>query len=108
MNASRLASMLLGACAALAGCGSDKPKPTPLESITPAIAGRSVWSARVDATPFVLMPSVKDDAFIVAGGDGSVVALGKDDGRELWRGSAGARLSARTVPRTTSAVSWDR
>jgi outer membrane protein assembly factor BamB len=85
---------LLALCAALAACSSDKPKPTALESITPQIAGRSVWDARVDATPFVLMPSVKDDAFIVAGGDGSVVALAKDSGRELWRGSAGARLSA--------------
>jgi outer membrane protein assembly factor BamB len=89
-----LAGVFAAAGATLAGCSSDKPKPTPLESITPAIAGRSVWNMRVDAAPFVLMPSAKDDAFIVAGGDGSIVALGKDDGRELWRGSAGARLSA--------------
>ena len=94
MSRLRVAAWSLGLCAALAGCSSDKPKPTPLESITPAIAGRSVWDARVDATPFVLMPSVKDDAFIVAGGDGSVVALAKDNGKELWRGNAGARLSA--------------
>jgi outer membrane protein assembly factor BamB len=90
----RIAAWSLGLCAALAGCSSDKPKPTPLESITPAIAGRSVWDARVYATPFVLMPSVKDDAFIVAGGDGTIVALAKDNGKELWRGNAGARLSA--------------
>jgi outer membrane protein assembly factor BamB len=88
------AASLLALCAALAACSSDKPKPTALESITPQIAGRSVWDARIEATPFVLMPSVKDDAFIVAGGDGSVVALAKDSGREVWRGNAGARLSA--------------
>ena len=33
---------------ALAACSSDKPKPTPLEAITPQIAGRQVWSARID------------------------------------------------------------
>jgi outer membrane protein assembly factor BamB len=94
----RSAAWWFGLCLALAACSSDKPKPTPLESITPAIAGRSVWDARVDATPFVLMPAVskdaKDDAFIVAGGDGMIVALARDNGRELWRGNAGARLSA--------------
>jgi outer membrane protein assembly factor BamB len=94
----RSAAWWFGLCLALAACSSDKPKPTPLESITPAIAGRSVWEARVDATPFVLMPAVskdaKDDAFIVAGGDGTIVALARDNGRELWRGNAGARLSA--------------
>jgi len=86
---------LLALAAALAACGSDKPKPTPLEAITPQIAGRQVWSARVDGgLPFVLMPAVRDGQFIVAGGDGSVVALNGADGRELWRGSAGARLTA--------------
>lgn len=78
-----------------AACGSDKPKPTPLEAITPQIAGRQVWAARVDGgLPFVLMPAVRDGQFIVAGGDGSVVALNATDGREVWRGSAGARLTA--------------
>jgi len=81
--------------ALMAACGSDKPKPTPLEAITPQIAGRQVWAARVDGgLPFVLMPAVRDGQFIVAGGDGSVVALNANDGREVWRGSAGTRLTA--------------
>jgi outer membrane protein assembly factor BamB len=78
----------------LTACSSDKPKPTPLEAITPQIAGRQVWSARVDALPFVLMPAALNDSFVVAGGDGSVLALSSRDGAELWRGNAGARLSA--------------
>lgn len=79
----------------MAACGSDKPKPTPLEAITPQIAGRQVWAARVDGgLPFVLMPAVRDGQFIVASGDGSVVALNASDGREVWRGSAGTRLTA--------------
>ncbi len=84
--------------AGLAACSSDKPKPTPLEAVTPQIAGRAVWNASVDAPPFVLMPAAakdaKSDAFVVAGGDGSVVAHSVKDGAVLWRGNAGARLSA--------------
>jgi outer membrane assembly lipoprotein YfgL len=85
-----LAAALLGACSA------DKPKPSALEAITPQIAGRQVWSTRVDGLPFTLMPAVlaREGAFVVAGADGSVVALAADTGRELWRGSAGARLGA--------------
>jgi outer membrane assembly lipoprotein YfgL len=92
----RRIARVLGATAlvALGACSSDKPKPTPLEAITPQIAGRAVWNLRVDAPPFVLMPSAKNDAFVVAGGDGSVVAVSAKDGGELWRGSSGARLSA--------------
>jgi outer membrane protein assembly factor BamB len=96
-HASRFVAMALAA-ALLAACSSDKPKPAPLEAITPQIAGQQVWSARMDGgLPFVLMPSVAkvgDDVFVVAGGDGGVVALSAGNGRELWRGSAGARLTA--------------
>jgi outer membrane protein assembly factor BamB len=85
---------LLAAAAWLGGCSSDKPKPSPLESITPQIAGRQMWNASVDTLPFTLMPTARGDAFVVAGGDGTVRALAADSGRELWRGNAGARLSA--------------
>lgn len=89
---------LVMVAALLAACGSDKPKPTPLEAITPQIAGQQVWSARVDGgLPFVLMPGVAKsgtDVFVVAGGDGSVLSLDARDGREQWRGQVGTRLSA--------------
>lgn len=87
--------VLLSAAVLAVGCSSDKPKPTPLEAITPQIAGQQVWRATVDGgLPFVLMPSVRADAFVVAGGDGTVAALSVQDGRELWRASVGARLTA--------------
>jgi outer membrane assembly lipoprotein YfgL len=93
--ARRLFWLALGSAALLAGCSSDKPKPAPLESITPQIAGRQVWSAQADGgLPFTLMPAVAGDTFVVAGGDGRVKALAAADGRELWSGSADARLSA--------------
>jgi outer membrane protein assembly factor BamB len=97
VNAARLAAALaLGAAALVAGCSSDKPKPAALEAITPQIAGLQVWSAQADGgLPFTLMPAVSGgETFVVAGGDGSVKALAAPDGRVLWSGSAGARLSA--------------
>lgn len=93
--ARRVGALLLGVAALAAGCASDKPKPAPLEAITPQIAGRQVWSAQAEGgLPFTLMPAVRGDAFIVAGGDGSVKALAVADGSVRWSGGAGARLSA--------------
>ncbi|HSW05773.1 outer membrane protein assembly factor BamB [Aquabacterium sp.] len=84
-----LAAGLLSACSS-----TDKPKPTALESLTPQIAGRQVWSARLDNVQFPLAVSVRDGAFIVAGTDGTVVAYEAQTGREQWRGEAGRKLSA--------------
>jgi outer membrane assembly lipoprotein YfgL len=82
------------AAAVLAGCASDKPKPTPLEAVTAQIAGRQVWTARVDSVQFPLAVTVRDGQFTVAGTDGTVLALDAATGREIWRGQAGAKLSA--------------
>ena len=91
----RGAALLLAAAAALAaGCASDKPKPTPLEPVTAQIAGRQVWTAKVDSVQFPLAVALREGQFVVAGTDGSVLALEAQSGREVWRGQAGARLSA--------------
>ena len=86
-----LAALLL---VGLAGCAADKPKPTALEAMTPQIAGRQVWSARVESVQFPLAVAVRAGAFIVAGSDGTVLSLEAQSGRELWRGQAGNKLSA--------------
>ncbi len=80
--------------AALAGCGTEKPKPAPLETVTPKMAVQQVWTARVGAIGFPLGVVALPGQFVVASGDGTVVALAADTGRELWRGSAGAAISA--------------
>ncbi len=82
------------ALAALAGCAADKPKPTPLEPLTASIAGRQVWTARLNAVQFPLAVTARDGNFFVAGSDGAVLALEAASGRELWRGQAGGKLSA--------------
>jgi outer membrane protein assembly factor BamB len=87
-----LAALLLAAL--LAACSSDKPKPTPLESITPQLAARQVWQSRVDSVKFPLAVAARSDKFVVAGSDGSVLALAADSGNELWRAQVGAPLSA--------------
>ncbi len=80
--------------AALAACGSDRPKPTPLENITPKIAGRQVWQARLDGVGFPLGIAVREGRFVAAGTDGTVLGLDANTGRELWRGQAGQKLTA--------------
>ncbi len=92
--------LVLAAALALAACsGTPKPKPTPLEPITPQIGGRLVWNQRVESVKFPLLVAVNDTVssggvFTVAGSDGTVVALQAETGRELWRASVGAQLSA--------------
>ncbi len=90
----RLWPLLAGAALLLAGCSADRPKPTALETFTPRISSAQVWNARIDNVSFPLLVAVRNGNFFVAGADGNVLALQAEDGRELWRASAGAALSA--------------
>lgn len=96
----RAAAWLLGAAVAaalVAGCSSSsKPKPAALEALTPQIAGRQVWQGqRLDGgVSFPLAVTAVKGRFFVAGDDGVVSAVDASSGREAWRGSAGAKLSA--------------
>jgi outer membrane assembly lipoprotein YfgL len=89
-------ALLLASAVALAGCSlfSDKPKPAPLEAITPKLAGAQVWSAHLDDVKFPVEVAVSGGSFTVADSNGTVLVLNAADGRELWRGQAGAKLSA--------------
>lgn len=90
--AASAASVLL--VAALLGCGADRPPPTKLDPVEAQIAGRQVWRATVGTVQFPLAVTVRDGAFIVAGGDGTVLSLDAQTGAQRWRGSAGNLLSA--------------
>jgi outer membrane assembly lipoprotein YfgL len=85
---------MLVVLAVLAGCAADKPKPKPLEPLTPKIAGRQVWSAKLDGVRFPLSVAVRDGTFIVASSGGTLMALEAESGRQLWTANAGGPLSA--------------
>ena len=78
----------------LAACSADKPKPLPLDPLTPKIVGRVAWNASVGGVDFPLAVAVSGNVFTAAGSDGTVVAIDSATGREVWRASAGAKLSA--------------
>lgn len=79
----------------LAGCaGGGKPDPQPLQPLTPKMTASVAWNQRLDGVQFPLSVAVTRGVFTVAGNDGTVLALEADSGREVWRGSAGAKLSA--------------
>ena len=85
---------LLAVVALMAGCAASKPKPQPLEPLTPKIGGVPAWNNRIEGVQFPLAVAVTKGMFTVAGNDGTVLALDAESGREVWRGSAGAKLSA--------------
>ena len=91
---SALLAVLLAALLAACSSGPDKPKPKPLEPVTASIAGRQVWSQRLESVNFPLVVAVNGGVFTVAGGDGTVAALQADTGREVWRTSVGSKLAA--------------
>jgi outer membrane assembly lipoprotein YfgL len=89
------ALIMLGSLASLlAGCAADKPDPKPLEAFEPKIAGRQVWVDDLGPLRFALVPAARNGLFYLASSDGVVRALRADDGREVWRGNAGAELTA--------------
>jgi len=93
MTARRLVAVTLVTLAALSGCGSDKPKPTPLEPAETKIAGHQVWKQSLSGFDQQgVLPVGK--SFVVAATNGVVMQLDADTGAEQWRADAGGRLSA--------------
>jgi outer membrane protein assembly factor BamB len=93
----RRAATLCLAAAALAGCslfGGDAPKPAVLQDVQPAIQGRVVWSQRGGDVEFALTVAAVGEQIVLADSSGQVRALRAEDGAELWRGTAGAKLAA--------------
>ncbi|HWI12122.1 MAG TPA: outer membrane protein assembly factor BamB [Burkholderiaceae bacterium] len=80
--------------ALLAGCAASKPKPEPLAPLTPKMSASVAWNQHLDGVKFPLAVAVTRGQFTVAGDDGTVLALDAETGREVWRGQAGAKLSA--------------
>jgi outer membrane assembly lipoprotein YfgL len=81
---------------ALVACSSkpERPKPVDLAPSAALIGVRQAWTARVGEVTFPLQAQVSGGTLAVAGGDGTVALLDAASGRDIWRGSAGAPLSA--------------
>lgn len=94
----RLASAVsvLGlAAAVLVGCGSSgKPKPAELGPNPGLMGVRQVWSTKVGSIGYPLDVHVAGAQIALASNDGTVLGLDGRTGRELWRASANAKLSA--------------
>ena len=93
----RLACGLGGLLAAtlLAACGASKPKPTPLESLTPVVKLESVWQHKIGAMGAQLsIVTTADGAVVAAATDGRIQALDIASGKLRWKADADAKLSA--------------
>jgi outer membrane assembly lipoprotein YfgL len=83
------------ALSALTACStSDKIKPGELPANPASLAVRPLWTQQVGAVQFSLEPRVVGQVVTVASSEGVVAALDVGSGRELWRTSIGAKISA--------------
>lgn len=80
---------LLGACSG----NSKRPPPADLGANTPLIGVRQAWASRLGEPPLGAWPAVAGSTVVVAAVDGTVAALDAATGRDIWRGSAGAKLA---------------
>ena len=95
MSLARAAAALVAvALSALAGCSSDRPKPTPLENYTPKINARSLWNLNIGSVGFPMLPTVRGGVMFVASGNGDVQALQVETGAVVWRANAGDSIAA--------------
>ncbi|MBI2732572.1 MAG: outer membrane protein assembly factor BamB [Aquabacterium sp.] len=89
---------LAAACAfaaVLAACGSSKPSPASLESLsTPNVRLTTVWSQRVGSVDGQLSLAVSNGVVTTASTDGDIVSFDLVTGKERWRAQAKADLSA--------------
>lgn len=104
MNAPRVLSHPLKLAVAVAAAGllsacsifgsSSAIKPAALETIAAPIAGRVVWNSQVDSLSVPASIVARGEQFIVAGGDGTVLALQAATGSVAWRSEALGKLAA--------------
>lgn len=81
---------LLAACTT----GSPRPKPAELQAITPSLAVRQVWQAKLGAVDFPVQVHAGATSVTLASGDGTVLELDAASGRENWRLALGTPLAA--------------
>jgi outer membrane protein assembly factor BamB len=80
------------ALAALAGCSSDAPKPTPLEPAEAKIAGHQVWKLSLSGFAQQGVAAAGKN-FVIGATNGVVMAVNAETGAEQWRVDVGSRLA---------------
>ncbi|MEO7010652.1 MAG: PQQ-binding-like beta-propeller repeat protein, partial [Caldimonas sp.] len=98
MSRLRRVGVVCAAALMLSGCSlfsSDtRPKPRPLDALTPQNVAAPAWNQHIGAVKFPLTVATAGGVFTLGASDGTVLALAADTGRELWRANVGAALSA--------------
>ncbi|HEX5357899.1 MAG TPA: outer membrane protein assembly factor BamB [Aquabacterium sp.] len=94
--ASRLTRLALSAAvvAVLAACGSSKPSPAALESLTPTVRVATQWSHRIGSVEGQQILAARNGQVTAASSDGDIVSFDIASGKERWRAKAGADLTA--------------
>ncbi len=82
--------------ALLAGCfgGATKPQPAELPPVTALVSARQSWTARIGTVDFPLQATVTGGSVALAGGDGTVVLLNPQTGRDIWRVALNTPIAA--------------
>jgi outer membrane protein assembly factor BamB len=87
--------LVLSVALLVAACSSvERPKPTPLEPLTPRIAGKQVWRQSLGKPLVGQTVAVLGDRFMLAGDDGKIVSLDIGTGAVRGQVTVGAPLSA--------------
>jgi outer membrane protein assembly factor BamB len=80
--------------ALITGCASSKPKPQPLEPISPKLKASVIWKQSLGKVQFPLAVATAAGQFTVASSNGVVVAWTAETGKEVWRVDVGSELAA--------------
>ncbi len=87
--------VIVTAASLLGACGGSSRKVEPLPEISGPGPARVLWQTRIGSgREFDFVPAVVDEAIFAATRDGTVVRLDAGNGRERWRVSVDAVLSA--------------
>lgn len=80
----------------LSACGSsgNRPKPAELQPLVSMIGARQVWVSPVGAGGNASAVAVVDNRVAVASASGTVAVLDAGTGADIWRASAGAKLTS--------------
>ena len=89
-----VATVLVAASLVACSSGLAKPKPAELPANTAIVGVRSAWTSQLGAVNFPLDVHVTGTTVTLASGDGTVVAIDANTGRDLWRVSLGVPLTA--------------